>query len=505
MRSLTARRVLGLVALLLWGCGGDAAGNGFGSGGSGAGGSGGGGTGGTGGEPPLGCSSATYCGGFVCGVHAVAACGEVDCGPCHFRGANAGLGDITAAPDRSIHLATFDQQSRSLVYSRVGSAGLETETIAADVSGEAASIAVAGDGTVHVAYVATEVMHAVKRPGDPAFTSSVAAAAGEAVSVVVDAAGEPHLIVTGEDPQTRQRRLLHVTLMGDTYVGTSIDGVVPVGNASVARGEDGSIVVAVRSELRELAVLELVDGAFVRDSSVPMLDDQPAEWSATVTADGIRIAVLLGNYTLITGSSLVELSRRSGAWSVTPLGAGQVTHGITMANGPNDAAHLAYYAYREDGLFYTRPGSPRRLNVRPQCEEGDVRLAVDADDQPHLLYNCGSGAGYMAPVERYSDEYLAACNAGAKLICDRACSCGSPDCCYNNGQPDGSNGCTFGPGGAGKQLCIADMTNGLCGDLTDDPATLLACKPILDADAAACFENAYTIPEACFTLIESNY
>jgi hypothetical protein len=498
-------RVLSFALLALWGCGGggDGGGGGAGTGGMGSGGSGAGGSSGTAGEPPLGCSPASHCSDFVCGVHAVASCGEVDCGPCRFRGAEVGFGDITAAPDRSIHLATFDPVERALVYSLVGPAGLETLAITTDTSAEAPSIAVAADGTVHVAYLATQVMHAVKRSGDPGFTVNVAADAGEAVSVVLDAAGAPHLVVTGEHPQTRQRQLLHVTEDGGTYTGSPIAGVVPIGNAEIARGEDGSVVLVVRSELQELAVLELVDGRFERDLTVPMLDDQPAEWSVAVTTDGPRIALLLGNYTLVTGSSLVELSRRNGTWTVEPLTDATVTHGLALAGGPGDAVHLAYYARRTDGLFYTRPGSSRRLNVSPECDEGDVRLAIDGDDQPHVLYSCDT-TRYLAPIERYSDDYVAACNAGAKLICDRACSCGAPDCCYGSGESGDSNGCFFGPGNAGHDLCVEDMRNGLCSDLTADPALALACKPILDADAAMCLDGGYTIPEACLSLIEAN-
>jgi hypothetical protein len=218
----------------------------------------------------------------------------------------------------------------------------------------------------------------------------------------------------------------------------------------------------------------------------------------------LRLVLLLGNYTLVTGSKLVELSRTGGTWTVAPVASAQVTHGLAAASGPNDAVHLAYYARREDGLFYTRPGSPRRLNVSPGCDEGEIRMAIDADDQPHLLYACDSSSRYLAPLERYSDEYLAACSAGAEVICDRACTCGAPDCCYNDGQPDSSSGCFFGPGGAGHDLCVADMRNGLCADLTADPELMLACKPVLDADSPQCFDSGYTIPETCYALMQTN-
>jgi hypothetical protein len=469
-----------------------------------------GGTGGGSGDAGLGCDSAEHCGGagFVCGVHAVASCGEVDCGPCRFRADDIGWGDITAASDRSIHLAFFSPSGAGLVYARVGASGLEQETISTTTSGESVAIAVADDGTIHVAFIDTQVMHAAKSPG-ASWNVQVAAEAGEGVALAVDAAGTVHILVTGEHPQTRQRQVTHVTYDGTMYTATPIEGVIPVGNAAVGRGADGAVVIAVRTDVLELAVLELMDGVFVRDTTVPALEDQPAEWSVVVGSDGtINVVALLGNYTLRTGSQLVMMTRTSGTWSVAPLGPDQpqVTHGIGAAGGPMDTLHVAYYARNADGLFYTRPDSTQRLNVHPQCDDGEVRLAIDADDQPHLLFRCDSGGvTYMAPIERYADSYLDACDVGAELICDRACDCGAPDCCYGDGTADGSGGCKFGPGDTAHTLCVNDMKIGLCGDLAADPAVLLACTPMLDAIAPMCVENSYAIPDACWQLIASSF
>jgi len=490
-----------VVALGLAGCSGDPPRGGGGAGGAS-------GSGGSGGEPPLGCSSTTYCGGdgFVCGVHAVAACGEVDCGPCRFRGEDVGFGDITTAPDGSVHLALAGASPGEVLYARVGSAGLEPETVATDRTAESVALAVAEDGTVHVVYIAAQVMHASKAPGASTWDVSAAADAGESVAVAVDGAGTPHILVVGEDPQTRQRQVAHVTRDGTNSTITPLDGVVPVGGVAMARGADGTIVVVSRTGLQELAVLELSDGAFVRDTGVPAMPDQPAEWSAAVGSDGtVHVVSLLGNYTLRTGSRLVELTRSGGAWTLDELASGEVTHGTALAGGPDDGLHLLYFARDDDGLFYTRPGSPRRLNVDPACEDGEVRVAVDGDDQPHVLYRCDSqGSRYLAPIERFGDDYIEACQSGASLICNRACDCGAPDCCYNDGVPDGSNGCFFGPGTAGHDLCVADMMIGLCSDLTADPAALLACRPTLESTTPECVDAGYAIPPLCFQLIQAN-
>lgn len=457
----------------------------------------------------LGCDSATYCGGsgFTCGIHAVGNCGEVDCGPCRFHGQDVGWGDIVAAPDGSIHLVFFDGETSELVYARVTDEGLERETIAQDVRGETAAIAIGEDNAPHVVFVAEQVMYAHKT-SDAAWAIDMIAESATNVALALDGEATVHMVLTSEHPQTHQPQLIHVVPSGSTFTSTPIEELTPIGAPALGRSASGEIVVATRSGIYEMAVLELKDGAFVRDPDVPMLDDQPAEWSLVVTSGGVlHVLALLGNYTLRTGSQLVALSRESGQWSVEPVGgSAQVTRGLVWANGGASADHLhmLYFAYREDGLFYTRPASSRRLNIEPACDEGDVRLAVDAADQPHILYRCSvRGPRYLAPAARYTDEYVQACNSGAQQICDRACECGAPDCCYGAAGSDSGN-CTFGPGGAGKDLCLADALVGLCGDLTADPEAMLACRPLL-AQEAECSGTKVVVPEQCWALLSSGY
>jgi len=516
MTSRTALTAFCLLTLSVAACvGDDDAGGDSGSGGSngGNGGSAGGGSGGGGSGGGLSCSSGDHCGsgGFVCGVHTVASCGEVDCGACRFHREQLGPSDITAAPDRSIHLAYFDQDLNALVHAVVGVSGLETDVIASDARGSEVAIAVANDGSVHVVFLddSGQVTHASRAGGSDTWETASADTNGEGIDVAADVDNAVHILVTGEDPVTRARQVRHVTQSGGAYTSVALDGVMVIGNAVVARGDDGAIALAVRSELMKLAVFELVDGAFVQDTSLPDMSDQPAEWSIAVGAGGtLRVLALLGNYTLRTGSQLVLATRQGGVWNVGPVEgvAAVVTDGIASATGPMDTSHIAYFARNEDGLFYTRPGSTRRLNLLPSCDGGEVKLAIDAQDQPHLLYACDSdGPQYVAPIARYSDAYLAACDDGANLICDRACECGAPDCCYNDGSADGSNGCSFGPGGAGRDICVANFQVRLCGDLTVDEAPLVdSCKPTLDDTAPMCLDNGYTIPAECWPVIHSN-
>lgn len=510
-RASTCGSLLLVMLLNVSACvGGDDSAN---SGSSGAGNGGGGAGNGGGGGDELGCSRTTYCGagGFACGVHAVAACGEVDCGVCRVRNVTVGNGDITAAPDGSVHLAYFDWTESALLHAVPGADGLETDVIADGMREGEAAIAVAHDGTLHVAFVddSGQVMHATRASSESTWAVALADTSGEGVDVVVDADNAVHILVTGEDPVTRARQVRHVTQNGSTYTATAIGTGMAIGNAVIGRGAGGAIAFAVRSDLMQLAVFDLVAGTFVQDPSLPAFDDQPAEWSVTVSTDGtLRLFALLGNYTLRTGSQLVVATRETDTWNVSPVGGvgAVVTHGIAGASGPQDTQHLAYFARSADGLFYTRPGSTRRLNVRPDCDEGEVKLAVDSADQPHMLYNCDSSdTTYVAPIGRYSDAYFAACEDGANTICDRACECGSPDCCYNDGTEDGSSGCSFGPGGAGRDICVAKFRLRLCGNLTTEESPLLdACTPSLEDTSPMCFGVGYVVPDACWPVINSN-
>jgi len=492
------------IVVLAAGCGNEPSGGGGGTGGF-AGSGGGGGTAGV----MLGCNPATYCGdsGFLCGVHAVSACGEVDCGACRYVGAQgSGFGDITAAADGSIHVVLAD--TGVITYGRASESGLDEVEVATDGAGDSAGIAVAADGTVHIAYHSSSgTAHAKRLPGSASWAVNPAGEGGESLSIAVDAAGNAHIVVVGEDPVTRGMRLLHITESGGTYTEETVPDAMPIGPASLGRGADGSIVLVSRVGIMDLAVFDLEDGSFVRDTAFPTLDDQPAESSVAVASDGtVEVLALLGNYTLLSGSKLVRLTRGGSAWTERPAAEGvRPTHGIALGTGIGDALHLAYFAYSEDGFFYTRPGSPVRMAIDPDCDDGDVRIAVDAADQPHLLYRCDSDpTNYLAPVTRYSDEYVAACNDAARAICDRACVCGSPDCCY--GAAVGTNGaCYFGPNNEGHDLCVQEVLFELCGDRTRDEAAMLACKPALEAPADMCVDTHYPVPQVCLDVMNPSF
>lgn len=494
--------------------GGGAGGDSRGAGGDAAGNSGGG-----------GCGPAAHCGaaGFLCGVHAVPSCGEIDCGDCRYRAETTGDGDITAAPDGQIHLA-YLSDPQTLTYARVVGATLVPELVAsmnaADGAGGKPSIAVAPDGTVHIVWTflplrsgEPAIWHAVKPPGQPTWEVRTVGQ-GTAAVVETDAVGQPHIVLRATGGSGRPEELRHATVGAAGYAVVSLAGAAPASDPASARGADGAIVVAylgTTTSGKMLQLLELVDGSFQRDSTVPELAASPAEVSAAITTDGtVHLAAVTGQYTLRTGSELVRLARSGGSWTAETLVPtqpryGRVTHDIALADGPQARLHLLFYSYKPTGLFATRPGSARELNLAPSCDSGTVRAAIDKFDQPHILMACNSKAGrYLTPVARFPDEYFVACDRGASLICGVACPCSAGDaCCYRpDPQIADASSCIF-TGAMGDDYCLASVRHDLCSEVTADPADLFACVAELEASGPQCIDGFAQVPARCIELMRS--
>lgn len=485
-------------ALAVTSCGSDSSSGSIGAGG------GGGGEAGNGSDGPS-CDPAVHCGGFTCGVHAVSSCGEVDCGACRFFSADVTDGDITLSPEGKVHLASFSDGK--LTHSISASASLDSQEVTDDPAGKIPSIAVAPDGTIHIVWSSSGIQHAEQKPGSTSWEIH-SVGEGTQARVAVDGAGVPHIIVLNENQISQQATLMHVVRTGASYTSTPIDGPSPIGFPAIGRGADGTIALAYRGTalegLRRVEVFTLVNGSFQHDTSAPELPDQVAEVSVAVTSAGtLQLAVLVGNYTLKTGSKLLRMTRAGASWTTDTLVGTEyrVTSQIALAGGPEDRLHLFFYASGKtgnDGLFYTRPNSTRALNFAPRCDKGTVRAVVDPLDQVHVLFRCDSGSAlYMKPSEPYPKEYTEACTKSASDLCEAACACGSPSCCYGSDPTNNSNSCSFGPGGAARAICEQKVLQAFCSDLTASPSPMLSCAASLAEKTPACINGAAVVPEAC--------
>lgn len=453
-------------------------------------------------DASLGCESSIYCGesGFMCGVHTVAACGEVDCGACRYEQVTAVGGKLVSGPGGRVHLLRVHEGS--VEYADVTAPGWQAEVVGDGLTGERLSMAVGADGTVNVVMFSDGIQHGTKAPGGDWRFHQVTADEGTP-AIALDGQGQAQILVWAENSQTRANELRRYINTGEgIYETFLVEGFRPYSAPVVAQAGDGSFSVGFLNDPSGVEVFDFVNGALVQDESFPDLGRLIGGISMARQDGKLKVLVLTGERTLRTGSQLTLWTREGGAWSSEEITTG-TSRDLAVAFGPRGEVHLAYHA--RNGVRYTRPGSTQSLTLRPECEEGTLSMAVDGHDQAHVLVACDRGQEplYMRPVERYSDAYLAGCELSAELICAQACECGSPDCCYG-AEDDGFNGCKFGPGDSGRQLCVADFRQWLCGNLTVESAPLIACADALESEALSCMAGRAVVPTICADVVRLN-
>lgn len=100
---------------------------------------------------------------------------------------------------------------------------------------------------------------------------------------------------------------------------------------------------------------------------------------------------------------------------------------------------------------------------------GGVSLAIDPAGQPAMALTCEGDVYFMTVVGTYPEDWSEQCEAAAAEMCQGACSCGveGEDCCWGLG---GNSTCTSSFG------CPTNGVAALCGDPTVSPADLQQCR-----------------------------
>lgn len=451
------------------------------------------------------CAEDTY----LCGVHKAGDCGEVDCGPCRFEKQVRPRADLTIDDDDVVHMAYGDYDDEVMYYLRSDAAdGAKGEVIPDAPPSAKPSIAIAASGDVHVVWQGDNagtptVMHSV-RAADTGTWSRTEIAAGSAPLVRVDASGTPHIFLRSSENRAGDT-VQHWVPDGDTYATDWESTPIISGEIPVALTSHGPIALAyLMSTEKKIGLMEIgADGTPVESAS-PDLGAYANSVAADFSSDGLlHVVALTGNFTLITGEALHHLTREGDTWASEDLAtiAGQRTWGFAIAAGDNGSMHLIYHANRPRGVYYTRIGSSEQVLLTEECEDGLAAIAVDSRDRPHLMHMCGA-LNYLTPMEAYPDDYADTCAEAASQLCDRACECGAPDCCYGGGGGDTGRSCTFGPGTSARDLCLSGATYKLCGDITQAPEAVYGCHTGLQADTAPmCVPQdeytKYVIPDDC--------
>ena len=440
---------------------------------------------------PLNCDPADHCGssGFLCGVHQVASCGEVDCGACRYQNMELNeVADIALDPQRGVHVA-YGSGNTARYLTWVDGAVVEEE-IGISISVDEISLAVGADA-VHVAYGdLSDRVHYSTRDAMGIWSHINTDLRLEAPRIVLDRNDQP--MVIGMHHIFRTPHRVDFDAEPPELVDLGLDPVVVP--PTLLRAPDGDVVLVYVSS-GQLRVYEQSGSTFALDENPPGLGPQSGFIGAAFDSSGrLHVLALVGDYTLRTGSELRYLVRDDTGWTNEVLYEA-IDDGIDLAVGPSDEVHLLYHVpgATRDGTYYSRPGSSVSLNIDPHNDSGRVKMVVDADDQPHMLLR----GSYWAALARYPDAYITACADAPDVICERSCMCGDGgDCCWREDEMAGgseSNGCTFGPSMAGMTLCQGDFARQLCGDLTAAPDLVMTCLSELSADSPICVENAYVV------------
>ncbi len=448
------------------------------------------------------CDPATHCTGdrFICGRHDIPECGSVDCGECQYVRVEAGAGDVVADVNRAIHVAY--QADGAIWYSPSDSAALAPEQVSEMGAGNPPVLHVAADGSIHVVWGDTMAFYATRGPEDTTWTTFELGSIGDypEFGITSDAEGAIHVVFVGEDSTTRAKELFHSTRTTGDFATQSVD--LGAGIASypmaLARSESGAITVAVRTH-STVTILDLIDGQFAVDETAPAFRDVPradfiAGLSAAYTSDGVyHLVGQTGDRTLRSGAHGHYLKRANAAWELLEYPAFE---GLEIAAGPEQQLHRVtqgptYSRFLENDDLY--------LGSEDRCGDGHLRMAIDANDQPHIIYSDLCANAYMTPIAKYPTNFHEDCEAAINVLCGQACSCGGEDCCFKT--EGGSRSICNGS----EQGCQERYRRSSCTDRAADPLLLADCMSVIEAPSMCTEASAdpphWLMAQACFRML----
>lgn len=410
----------------------------------------------------------------VCAADACGSNAACDCAACHYGVAPVGsdAGPLVYANGDIDHLGLGGG-----VATRAGSAWtFETEDVA---PGAPASLAIASDGTRWLATAGGQEVWVAHGSGS-AWVSDELSTTGEGGSLAI--AGDGSVVIAWTETGVVKMARTARSALGagsaawtTTTVATRANPVnltlalEPGGDAvALAWSEPsqgtGPLVFATATLDGSAGAVETIDGSGAFDLPVALqIDDAGSPHVAyEQTAVGVR-RVFHG----VRGAS--------GAWTTEAI-SGPVDNGfarVRLAVGSGGAMAALYgdgaalvLAQHDNGAWLAQP-------IVADCTlGGDVAFTGDA---LHVVQGCTTVAG-AAELVRGSDypaDHDAKCADAAAVLCADACACGA------NCLLAGSGNVVVE--GQGSATCVAAVALALCGDATQDASAIDAC----DADTAA--------------------
>lgn len=178
--------------------------------------------------------------------------------------------------------------------------------------------------------------------------------------------------------------------------------------------------------------------------------------------------------------------RDQGTWRIETIGGGFNGGDLTtIATGANGALSILYklgddlfLAQKVNGVWLTQP-------MYGYCDGGGglAYLGTTLD----VLHDCSGSLVDLVRDGTYPADYQATCTHAAAALCSAACACTS-SCCID----DSSGQQCHDP----VSNCDSKIMFALCGDPSRDPAGVYACDAAA-AMAPACGSDAIAAPAAC--------
>jgi hypothetical protein len=361
--------------------------------------------------------------------------------PAPITGAPDAVVDFELAPDGTPWVLTASGGSSSLHAGRLVAGDWVFDQVSA--SARAGRLAIAPDGTVHVAHI-TSGTGLVRSTYDGTWTSAVVRPfttnQSDHVDIAIGGASEPW--IAWHDRNAEQ--LILSTPAGDQIVD-------PMWRS----GDDNQIELAVDSVGRPHV-------AYRRD------------WALD--------------------RGLMHAVGQNGTWTVVRLFDGEFNDDGDLALATGPTGEVTIVAIQEewgiqvvdhrDGRYYIQ-------SIGEACDGGSLDAGY-ADGRLHVARSCSTFGDVVmlqptAPLVHFPDDHAAACDTIASTLCTAACGCCS-SCCFE------TSAC-YSP----QPNCERYAITQVCADATQDPAIVFACRDGLGAPTCNGSQQAQ-IPGACAPL-----
>lgn len=446
------------------------------------------GSGGTGGSGGSGVCGSAACEGIgtVCGYFGDA-CGDlIACNWCQYAAdpiptSSAQLLALSAAPN----LQVVHVDGTNVFLSTKG-ASWTTETVNS-APPTFVDIAQASDGSPWIVFGSGGVQVAHQANGS--WTFDKLGTQASAAQIALDTDGVPHVVWRGQDAMGYA--LYHSKWVGGAWTSELVTERPAVGISFVLAGKDAHIAYFA-TDTKEL--LWSKPGANGFDTEIVRSGQGGDNFTTAIAVDKDgepHIAYIVQQ----AGPDPFEyVTRKNGQW-VTSVVASDVPSGGDFVRLLINAQGIPVVSFiGEDAMLVAEKHDIGwvRQPVIPKCDGNTpFDMALDATGTLTIAHHCGNEPAILKRIDPwYPATYLQACKDTANAICETADQCGGAlPCVYTE---NGSSDCL-----ASRLDCTFSFMDRICGDATQDPKVIDACKT--DAPLAKCSASdpGIALPTSC--------